>query len=87
MLNCFHLNPGTGGKGAFNGGDGIVRELLFRKSLQLSLLTERRVFSPYGLKGKVAQWPCKVIIVGCEAHSVDSRKLIQPARPFPCITC
>lgn len=51
MLNCFHLNPGTGGKGAFNGGDGIVRELLFRKSLQLSLLTERRVFSPYGLKG------------------------------------
>ena len=51
VLKCFHLNPGTGGVGAFKGGDGVVREFLFRKPLTLSILTERRVFAPYGLQG------------------------------------
>ena len=37
--------------GLFNGGDGIVREILFRRELTLSVLTERRVYRPYGLKG------------------------------------
>ena len=35
----------------YNGGDGIVREMLFRKPLTLSVLTERRAFRPYGLEG------------------------------------
>ncbi|KAG7171174.1 5-oxoprolinase-like [Homarus americanus] len=47
ILNKFTLNPGTGG----NGGDGVARELLFRRPLTLSILTERRVFTPYGLEG------------------------------------
>jgi len=51
IINTFTLNAGTGGKGKFNGGNGVIRELLFRKNLVLSVLTERRVFSPYGLNG------------------------------------
>lgn len=51
IVNKFHLNPGTGGLGQFNGGDGVIRELLFRKKLTLSVLTERRAFAPYGLAG------------------------------------
>ena len=51
VLNCFNLNPGTGGRGQFYGGDGVIRELLFRRSQVLSVLTERRVFQPYGLNG------------------------------------
>jgi len=51
ILNKFHLNKGTGGKGKFKGGDGIIREIIFRKQMQLSVLTERRIFSPYGLNG------------------------------------
>ncbi|PVD21468.1 hypothetical protein C0Q70_19641 [Pomacea canaliculata] len=51
ILKCFHLNRGSGGKGVFHGGDGVIREILFRKPLTLSVLTERRVFSPYGLQG------------------------------------
>ena len=52
ILKQFHLNPGTGGEGHHVGGDGVIREYLWRKSLMLSVLTERRVFSPYGLNGK-----------------------------------
>lgn len=52
ILNKFCLRTDeSGGKGEFNGGEGIERELLFRKSLTLSVLTERRVLRPYGLKG------------------------------------
>ena len=52
VLNRFHLNEGTGGKGLYNGGDGVIRELLFRRPLTLSVLTERRLYNPYGLQGK-----------------------------------
>ena len=45
------LNRLSGGRGMFNGGDGVIRELLFRKDLTLSVLTERRVFAPYGMNG------------------------------------
>jgi len=51
ILKCFHLNLGTGGRGLYQGGNGVVREILFRKEMILSVLTERRVFAPYGLHG------------------------------------
>ncbi|KAG8200496.1 hypothetical protein JTE90_000574 [Oedothorax gibbosus] len=51
ILEKFHLNPESGGKGKYKGGDGVIRKLVFRKDLTLSVLTERRVFSPYGLEG------------------------------------
>ncbi|ESO12019.1 hypothetical protein HELRODRAFT_105203 [Helobdella robusta] len=51
VLKTFAINEGTGGIGEFKGGDGLIREMLFRKNLILSVLTERRVFQPYGLNG------------------------------------
>ncbi len=51
VLKHFSLAPGTGGRGAFAGGDGVLREILFRKDLSLSVLSERRVLRPYGLRG------------------------------------
>ena len=41
----------AGGAGAHRGGDGVVRELEFRKDLTVSILSERRAFQPYGLQG------------------------------------
>ena len=52
ILQKFVVNRNSGGRGKFTGGDGVIRELLFRKNLVLSVLTERRVFAPYGLNGK-----------------------------------
>lgn len=51
ILQSFSLRPGSGGKGTYCGGDGVVRKLLFRASMTLSVLTERRVFAPYGSEG------------------------------------
>lgn len=51
-MRRFELRLGSGGRGRFRGGDGVIRELLFREEALLSVLTERRAFRPYGLHGE-----------------------------------
>ena len=51
VLRQFTLRKGSGGDGQFKGGDGIVRDIEFTRSLQVSILSERRSFQPYGLCG------------------------------------
>ena len=51
IVKQFGINKGSGGDGCFKGGDGVIRELMFRKKQVLSILTERRTLQPYGLKG------------------------------------
>ncbi|KAJ3250205.1 hypothetical protein HDU77_006899 [Chytriomyces hyalinus] len=51
LLRQFGLRPNSGGDGLFRGGDGVVRELEFLEPLNVSMLSERRVFRPYGLAG------------------------------------
>ena len=50
-INRFKIRKHSGGDGKFKGGDGIVREYQFLQECEVSLLTERRVFQPYGLNG------------------------------------
>lgn len=40
---------GSGGDGKFRGGDGLIREIELLAPAQVTLLSERRVFGPYGL--------------------------------------
>lgn len=47
----YSLRHGSGGSGRFRGGDGIVRELEFLTEVRGSILSDRRRFRPYGLKG------------------------------------
>ena len=48
----FSIRHGSGGAGEHRGGDGIVRRIEFLKTLNVSLLTERRgPFPPFGLNG------------------------------------
>ncbi|KAF3703507.1 5-oxoprolinase [Channa argus] len=51
ILEQFSLRLGSGGEGKYRGGDGVIRKLLFRNKVVLSVLTERRSTRPYGLKG------------------------------------
>ncbi len=50
-INRFAVRKGSGGKGRYRGGDGIIREMEFLEPLQVSLLTGRRKYAPYGLAG------------------------------------
>lgn len=51
ILRQFAIRAGSGGQGQFRGGDGVIRELEFRMPLSVSMLSERRVYRPYGLAG------------------------------------
>ncbi|KAF2151516.1 putative 5-oxoprolinase [Myriangium duriaei CBS 260.36] len=51
ILRQFSIRKGSGGRGQYNGGDGVIRELEFRIPLSASMLSERRVYRPYGLAG------------------------------------
>ncbi|MEL7370508.1 MAG: hydantoinase B/oxoprolinase family protein, partial [Myxococcota bacterium] len=47
----FALRTGSGGQGHHRGGDGVIREIEALRSLDVSLLTERRTRAPFGLNG------------------------------------
>ena len=47
----YSLRQGSGGKGKFHGGEGIVREIEFLTGVRGSILSDRRRFGPYGLAG------------------------------------
>lgn len=51
ILREFSLRKNSGGDGKYHGGDGLIREFEFLTELTLSLLTERRVYAPYGMAG------------------------------------
>ncbi|KAJ3634428.1 hypothetical protein Zmor_019091 [Zophobas morio] len=51
ILRQFSLRKGSGGLGKFKGGDGVIREIEFRKKQTVSILSERRSFAPSGMNG------------------------------------
>lgn len=51
ILREFALRPGSGGRGQHDGGDGVIRDIEFRIPVTVSILSERRVYRPYGLEG------------------------------------
>lgn len=51
LLHRFGLRENSGGAGFNRGGDGLVREIEFRRPVVVSILSERRVHAPRGLRG------------------------------------
>jgi N-methylhydantoinase B len=47
----YAIRRGSGGKGKHCGGDGVIREIELLADAQVSLLSDRRRFQPYGLSG------------------------------------
>jgi N-methylhydantoinase B len=45
------LRRGSGGRGRFRGGDGVVREIQLLAPARVSVISERRRLAPYGLRG------------------------------------
>ena len=51
IVRSFTLRKGSGGKGKWSGGDGVVRELEFLRPMTVSILSERRSVAPPGILG------------------------------------
>ncbi|KAJ1704338.1 hypothetical protein LUZ63_004117 [Rhynchospora breviuscula] len=51
LLHRFGIRENSGGAGHHRGGDGLVREIEFKRPVVVSILSERRVHAPRGLQG------------------------------------
>jgi N-methylhydantoinase B len=47
----YSYRPASGGAGKFRGGDGLIREIELLADAQVTLISDRRKFQPYGLAG------------------------------------
>jgi N-methylhydantoinase B/oxoprolinase/acetone carboxylase alpha subunit len=50
-IKTYRLRKASGGNGRRKGGDGIIREYEFFVPTQVSILSDRRKFAPYGILG------------------------------------
>jgi 5-oxoprolinase (ATP-hydrolysing) len=51
LLREFAIRRGSGGDGAFRGGDGLVRCVEFREAMTAAILSNHRRVAPFGLAG------------------------------------
>jgi len=59
----YTLRTGSGGRGKFRGGDGIVREIEVLTECEVTLLAERRSRGPWGLAGGGDGAPGKATVI------------------------
>jgi N-methylhydantoinase B len=76
----------SGGRGRYPGGDGIIRSFIFLQPATVTLLTERRRHSPWGLNGGEAGLPGRNLLNGVPlaskvtltVHSGDTLSIESP---------
>ncbi|MDL1956825.1 MAG: hydantoinase B/oxoprolinase family protein [Candidatus Desulfofervidus auxilii] len=66
LIEAYYLRKGSGGKGYFQGGDGLVRIYYFLSPCTVTILSERRCYAPYGLKGGSAGKQGENIVISGE---------------------
>jgi N-methylhydantoinase B len=71
----WELRLGSGGAGARQGGDGVVRELRVLEDCRLSVLAERRRHSPPGRAGAEDGARGRTLVNGEEQPSKVTRQL------------
>jgi 5-oxoprolinase (ATP-hydrolysing) len=51
LLDDFHIRKGSGGRGRWNAGDGIIRTIRFLEKMECTILSGHRRVPPFGLGG------------------------------------
>ena len=59
----YAYRPGSGGAGFYYGGEGLIREIELLGAAQVTLLSDRRKWPPYGLQGGAAGAPGRNVLM------------------------
>src|SRR6185295_7940050 len=51
LLEDFHIREGSGGRGRWNAGDGVLRTIRFLERMECTILSGHRRVHPFGLNG------------------------------------
>ena len=62
-ITRYSIRENSGGEGFRRGGDGVVREILFKEEVELTVISERRVHRPYGLQGGLPGKPGRNLLI------------------------
>jgi N-methylhydantoinase B len=74
----YGIRRGSGGDGRFRGGDGIFREIELLRDATVTILSDRRQFSPFGLMGGEPGRPGRnVLIRGEEEREMPGKVALQ----------
>jgi N-methylhydantoinase B/oxoprolinase/acetone carboxylase alpha subunit len=80
-IRAYGLRRGSGGGGRYRGGDGLVREYEFLVPTRVSIMSERRGFAPYGLRGGGAGKRGRNILISGGKKKILRSKVNFEARP------
>ncbi len=70
ILEEFSIRHGSGGAGAHTGGDGVLRQILFREAMSAAILSTRRETEPFGLAGGKAGMPGANMVIRASGETV-----------------
>ena len=77
-IKKYNVRLSSGGKGFHKGGDGIIRDYEFLDDAIVTILSDRRIFAPYGIKngenGKVGR---NFLISGKKSWILPSKKTVD----------
>ncbi len=74
-IRQYRLRRGSGGAGAYPGGDGLVREYEVLTDTSVTVLSERRRSRPYGARGGEAGHPGRNTVI-----RADGREEVLPSK-------
>jgi 5-oxoprolinase (ATP-hydrolysing) len=70
-LNKFEIRKNSGGQGKWKGGNGAVREIQFNEKMEVNILSQHRIETPFGAKGASAGKK------GEQSHTSNEGKITQ----------
>ncbi len=86
LLEDFHIRKGSGGRGRFNAGDGVIRTIRFLEKMECTILSGHRRVPPFGLdggeEGQVGENSVRRSdgrteeLAGCDATIIDAGEAI-----------
>ena len=79
VVEEFAIRKDSGGKGTNQGGNGVVRKILFQEQMTAGILSNRRQVSPFGLLGGIAGKKGKNYVVKSDnsMEKLDSTATVQ----------
>jgi N-methylhydantoinase B/oxoprolinase/acetone carboxylase alpha subunit len=80
-IRRYGLRKGSGGGGLNRGGEGIVREYEFNVPAALTIMSERRRFAPYGVRGGSPGAKGRNTVISRGRSKVLGSKVIVKLRP------
>jgi len=73
ILEEFSIRHGSGGAGAHKGGDGVLRQILFRETMSAAILSMRRETEPFGLDGGGPGMPGANMVIRADGETIALR--------------